>query len=111
MKNVSIYSMEVKRKRYIILFGLCIPLMIVVNHFTHEKLSNGYQFFLFFFSILSTVFVFDLIMLKAIKEDATQSPNPFYLMKYVGYTFLILFSSGPFIYLWSMRELIAQLKW
>lgn len=111
MKNTTAILMETKRKNFIYLFGLCLPLLFLTYRYTHEKHTDGYQFLLFFFSILPTIYVFDLILLNAIKEEALISRNPFYLMKYVVYAFLILFSLGPFVYLWSMREQLIQLKW
>lgn len=111
MKNTTAILMETKRKNFIYLFGLCLPLLFLTYRYTHEKHTDGYQFLLFFFSILPTIYVFDLILFNAIKEEALISRNPFYLMKYVVYAFLILFSLGPFVYLWSMREVLPQLRW
>lgn len=111
MKNTTTQSMETKRRNFIYLFGLCLPLLFLSYRYTHEKHTDGYQFLLFFFSILPTIYVFDLILLNAIKEEASTSSNPFNLNKYIVYTFLFLFSSGPFVYLWSMREQLIQLKW
>ncbi len=111
MKNTTATLMETKRKNFIYLFGLCLPLLFLAYRYTHEKHTDGYQFLLFFFSILPTIYVVDLILFNAIKEEGLISRNPFYLMKYVTYVFLALFSTGPLLYLWSMREVIAQLKW
>jgi hypothetical protein len=110
MKNTNTPNRN-DSKLYILLFGIAIPLLIAVNQLTSEKLTNGYHFLFFFLSILPMVYFFDLIMINTIKQEAKKGPNPFYLMKYVTYVFLALFSTGPLLYLWSMREVIAQLKW
>ena len=99
------------KKYYLLLFGLAIPLMIVVNKLTNQRNEIGLQFILFILSILPTIILFDIIMLMALKEDEKMAKNPFYLMKYVVYIFLILFSLSPLLYLWGMSDVIKGLKW
>lgn len=108
---MKILNNDSKRKIYLYLFGLAMPLMILVNQFSKQKNQNGYQFVFSFLSILPMIILFDIIMLNSIKEDAKNPSNPFYLMKYVVYFFLFLISVGPLLYLWSMRDVISQLKW
>jgi hypothetical protein len=111
MKMKHLFVSDATKKLYIFLFGLAIPLMIVVNKLTNQRNENGYHFILFFISILPTIILFDIIMLKTIKEDEKIPKNPFYLMKYVIYVFLLFFSFSPILYLWGMRDVIAHLKW
>ncbi len=111
MKTAHTLNHESKRKIYIYLFGLAIPLMFLAKQLTQQRNENGYQFLFFFLSIIPTIVLFDIIMLNAIKEDAKNPLNPFYLMKYVVYIFILLISSGPFLFLWGMWEVILNLKW
>ncbi len=111
MKMINTFDNNLKKKYFIFLFGLAIPLIIVVNKLTTQRNENGYQFILFFLSMLPTIILFDMIMLKAIEEDEKKPKNPFYLMKYVIYLFLLLFSFSPILYLWGSRDVIAHLKW
>jgi hypothetical protein len=111
MKNVQILLRNIDRRKIILILSFTMLLFIFINFQTKEKLESGYQFFLSFFSILINVLTFIFFMLVLIAQEERRKADPFYLFKYVTFTFLFILLIGPFLYLWSMREVILHLKW
>ena len=85
--------------------------MTVTHNYTKDKFKDGYQFLLSFSSILPIIFIFlkfQSLFLFDIKRYPTQLNNS---LKYVVYAMILIFASAPFLYLWSMRDVISHLKW
>jgi hypothetical protein len=111
MNKIQMQLKNVDRRKLIVILTFTIILSLLINFNTKDKLENGYQFFLSFFAIYLNVltFIFFMLVLKAQEEPKVK--NPFYLFNYVTYVFLIIFFLAPFLYLWSMGDVIMQLKW
>ena len=82
-----------------------------LNLQTKQKLENGYEFFLSFLSVLVNASTFIFFMLVVISQEERKPKDPFYLFRYVSYVFLFLLAIAPFIYLWSMQDVIMHLNW
>jgi Na+/alanine symporter len=85
--------------------------MTVTHNYTKDKFKDGYQFLLSFSSILPIIFIFlkfQSLFLFDIKRNPTQLNNS---LKYVVYAMILIFASAPFLYLWSIRDVISHLKW
>jgi len=111
MEKIQMYFKNIERRKLILLITFTMLLSLLINYNTKEKLENGYQFFLSFFSILLNVFSFIFFMLVLIAQEERKDKDPYYLFRYVTFTFLFILLIGPFLYLWSMREVILHLKW
>jgi hypothetical protein len=111
MKKIQMQLKTFERKKTFLLVAFTLVLSTVININTKEKLDNGYQFFLSFFGIYSNVLSFIFLMLVINAQEEPKGKNPFYLFKYVTYVFLIILFIAPFLYLWSMGDVIMQLKW
>jgi hypothetical protein len=128
MKKIEILLKTIEKKKVLFLVLFTISISSYINLLTKEKLENGYEFFLSFLSyvlyIYSCIFlmlVFNAQQVKKPKEpfrffssnfiEQRKSKDPFYLMRYISYLFLFLFAIAPFIYLWSMQDVIMQLNW
>ena len=111
MKKIQMQLKTVERKKVFLLVALSLVLSTVINITTKEKLENGYQFFLSFFGIYLNVLSFVFLMLVIDAQEEPKGKNPFYLFKYVTYLFLIILFIAPFLYLWSMGDIIMHLKW
>lgn len=111
MKKIQLYFKNIERRKLILLITFTIMLSLFINYNTKEKLENGYQFFLSFFSILLNVLSFIFFMLVLIAQEERKDKDPFHLFRYVTFTFLFILLMGPFLYLWSMRDIIMHLKW
>ena len=111
MKKIELLLKKIDRKVLQHLLTVSIIFSAFVNYATNNKLQNGFQFYISFFSILVNIYCFVLFMLVLIVQENRSPKDPFYLFRYVSYLFLILMFISPFIYLWSMREVIAHLQW
>jgi hypothetical protein len=128
MKKIEILLKTIDKKKVLLLVSFTMVFSSYVHLQTKEKLENGYEFFLSFLSnvlyIYSCIFlmlVFNAQQVKKPKEpfrffssnfiEQRKSKDPFYLMRYLGYLFLCLFVMFPFIYLWSMQDVIMHLNW
>ena len=128
MKKIEILLKTIEKKKVLLLVSFTMVFSSYVHLQTKEKLENGYEFFLSFLSnvlyIYSCIFlmlVFNAQQVKKPKEpfrffssnfiEQRKSKDPFYLMRYLGYLFLCLFVMFPFIYLWSMQDVIMHLNW
>lgn len=111
MKKIQMQLKTFERKKVFLLVTFSLVLSAVININTKEKLDNGYQFFLSFFGIYLNVLSFIFLMLVINAQEEPQGKNPFYLFKYVTYVFLFILFIAPFLYLWSMGDVIMQLKW
>ena len=128
MKKIEILLKTIDKKKVSFLLTLTVIFSSVINLLTKQKLENGYEFFLSFLSILLNISSLILFMLvqnaqveKKPKEpfrffssnfvEQRKSNDPFYLMRYLGYLFLCLLVMFPFIYLWSMQDVIMHLNW
>ena len=128
MKKIEILLKTIDKKKVSFLLTLTVIFSSVINLLTKQKLENGYEFFLSFLSILLNISSLILFMLvqnaqveKKPKEpfrffssnfiELRKSKDPFYLMRYLGYLFLCLLVMFPFIYLWSMQDVIMHLNW
>ena len=128
MKKIEILLKTIDKKKVSFLLTLTVIFSSVINLLTKQKLENGYEFFLSFLSILLNISSLILFMLvqnaqveKKPKEpfrffssnfvEQRKSKDPFYLMRYISYVLLFLFAIAPFIYLWSMQDVIMQLNW
>ena len=103
------HQIVVKKDLY---FTTCALFIMTATHnYTKDKFKDGYQFLLSFFSILPIIFIFlkfQSLFLFDIKRNPTQLNNS---LKYVVYVMILIFASAPFLYLWSMRDVISHLKW
>jgi hypothetical protein len=128
MKKIYLRLKTIEKKKVLLLVSFTMAFSSYVHLQTKEKLENGYEFFLSFFSILlnihSCIFLMLVFFVQEEKKpkipfrffssnfiEQRKSKDPFYLMKYLGYLFLCLLAMFPFIYLWSMQDVIIHLNW
>ena len=128
MKKIEILLKTIDKKKVSFLLTLTVIFSSVINLLTKQKLENGYEFFLSFLSIflnISSLILFMLVQNAQVEKkpkapfrffssnfiELRKSKDPFYLMRYLGYLFLCLLVMFPFIYLWSMQDVIMQLNW
>jgi hypothetical protein len=102
---------DIDRRKILLLITFTTLFFLFINYNTKDKLTNGYHFFLSFFSIVFNLYSFIFFMLVLIAQEERKPKDPFYLFRYVAYVFLLILFIGPFIYLWSMRDIIAHLSW
>ena len=76
-----------------------------------DMFENGYYFYFFFFSILPLIISSIIMFLQIVYQLEGPPRSPFYLLKYSFYFMILILSSAPFLYLWSMRDVISHLKW
>ena len=128
MKKIEILLKTIDKKKVSFLLTLTVIFSSVINLLTKQKLENGYEFFLSFLSILlniSSLILFMLVQNAQVEKkpkvpfrffssnfiEQRKSKDPFYLMRYLGYLLLTLLAIAPFIYLWSMQDVIMHLNW
>ena len=128
MKKIEILLKTIDKKKVSFLLTLTVIFSSVINLLTKQKLENGYEFFLSFLSILlniSSLILFMLVQNAQVEKkpkvpfrffssnfiEQRKSKDPFYLMRYLGYLLLTIFAIAPFIYLWSMQDVIMHLNW
>ncbi|MFA9206637.1 MAG: hypothetical protein ACEQR6_08180 [Burkholderiaceae bacterium] len=128
MKKIEILLKTIDKKKAQLLLSFSMVFSLIIHFHTKQKLENGYEFFLSFLSIFLNISCLILFMLvqnaqveKKPKEpfrffssnfvEQRKSKDPFHLFKYVSYVFLLLLAIAPFIYLWSMRDVIIHLNW
>ena len=128
MKKIEILLKTIEKKKVLFLVLFTISISSYINLLTKEKLENGYEFFLSFILILFKIYscIFLMLVFFAQEEkkpkipfrffssnfiEQRKSKDPFYLMRYLGYLFVILSALAPFIYLWSMQDVITHLNW
>lgn len=128
MKKIYLQLKKIDKKKVLLLVTFTMVFSSYVHLQTKEKLENGYEFFLSFFSILLKIYscIFLMLVFFAQEEKKPKVPfrffssnfieqrksnDPFYLMRYLGYLFLCLLVMFPFIYLWSMQDVIMHLNW
>ena len=128
MKKIEILLKTIDKKKVSFLLTLTVIFSSVINLLTKQKLENGYEFFLSFLSILlniSSLILFMVVQNAQVEKkpkvpfrffstnfvEQRKSKDPFYLMRYLGYLFLFLLAIAPFIYLWSMQDVIIHLNW
>jgi hypothetical protein len=128
MKKIYLQLKTIEKKKVLLLVSFTMAFSSYVHLQTKEKLENGYEFFLSFFSILLNIYSCIFLMLVFFVQEEKKpkvpfrffssnfveqriSKDPFYLMKYLGYLFLCLLAMFPFIYLWSMQDVIMHLNW
>ena len=128
MKKIEILLKTIDKKKVSFLLTLTVIFSSVINLLTKQKLENGYEFFLSFLSILlniSSLILFMVVQNAQVEKkpkvpfrffssnfiEQRKSNDPFYLMRYLGYLFLCLLVMFPFIYLWSMQDVIIHLNW
>ena len=111
MKRIKSFIINLDKKKLLTIQSLFLIFMIIVHYNTDQKLKNGYQFLLFFFSFLPLDLMLVIIMFKGIYELEGPPRDPFYLMKYPAYFMIIAIGSSLFLYLWGMRDVISHLKW
>jgi hypothetical protein len=111
MKKIQLQLKTIDKKKAQLLLSFSMVFSIIIHLQTKQKLENGYEFFLSFLSVLLNASTFIFFMLVVIVQEERKSKDPFYLMRYVSYVFLFLFAIAPFIYLWSMQDVIMHLNW
>ena len=128
MKKIEILLKTIDKKKVSFLLTLTVIFSSVINLLTKQKLENGYEFFLSFLSIflnISSLILFMLVQNAQVEKkpkepfrffssnfvEQRKSKDPFYLMRYISYVLLFLFAIAPFLYLWSMQDVIMQLNW
>jgi hypothetical protein len=128
MKKIEILLKTIDKKKVSFLLTLTVIFSSVINLLTKQKLENGYEFFLSFLSILlniSSLILFMHVQNAQVEKkpkvpfrffssnfiEQRKSKDPFYLMRYLGYLLLTIFAIAPFIYLWSMQDVIMHLNW
>ena len=111
MNKIQKPSLQIVSKKELYFTACALFIMTVTHNYTKDKFKDGYQFLLSFFSILPIIFIFlkiQCLFLLDIKRNPTQLNNS---IKYVVYAIILIFASAPFLYLWSMRDVISHLKW
>lgn len=98
MNQLEMLLKNIERRKLFLLLTFTIIFSLLINYQTKEKLESGYQFFLSFFSILLNVLTFIFFMLVLIAQEERRKSDPFYLFKYVTFTFLFILLIGPFLY-------------
>lgn len=111
MNKIKNYILGIDKKKLYLIQVLFILIMIATNYTTKQKFESGYQFFISFLSIVIVDLFIVVTTCRTIFELEGPPKNPFHLMKYPAYVMVVIFSLAPLLYLWSMRELITQLKW
>ena len=128
MKKIEALLKTINKKKVLLIVSFTMAFSSYVHLQTKEKLENGYEFFLSFFSIILNIYscIFLMLVFFAQEEkkpkipfrffssnfiEQRKSKDPFYLMRYLGYLLLTIFAIAPFIYLWSMQDVIMQLNW
>ena len=128
MKKIEGLLKKIDKKKVLLLVTFTMAFSSFVHLQTKEKLENGYEFFLSFLSILlniSSLILFMVVQNAQVEKkpkvpfrffssnfiEQRKSNDPFYLMRYLGYLFLCLLVMFPFIYLWSMQDVIMHLNW
>ena len=102
---------ELLQKKIIFLLPITIFISFLITKYTPEKFVDGLQFVFSFLSVLPMVFV-NLYLLNFFLQKLLSNPNKLNnSLKYVAYTMILIFALAPFLYLWSMRDVISQLKW
>jgi len=111
MNKIQKPSNQIVSHKELYFTAFAIFIMTITHTYTKDKFKDGYQFLLSFFSILPTIFIIlkiQSLILLDIKRNPTQLNNS---LKYVVYAMILIFFSAPFLYLWSMRDVISHLKW
>ena len=110
MKNLKNYIQNLDNK---ILFLIYVYAMISSTIATSSKykFENGYLFFFFFFSIILLYMIILILLFRLLYLLKGPPRHPFHLLKYSAYFMIIVIGSAPFLYLWSMRDVISHLKW
>ena len=128
MKKIEILLKTIEKKKVLFLVLFTISISSYINLLTKDKLENGYEFFLSFILVLFKIYSWIFLMLVFFAQEEKKpkipfrffssnfieqrkSKDPFYLMRYLGYLLLTLFAIAPFIYLWSMQDVIMHLNW
>ena len=111
MKKIQLQLKTIDKKKAQLLLSFSMVFSIIIHLQTKQKLENGYEFFLSFLSVLLNASTFIFFMLVVISQEERKPKDPFYLMRYISYLFLFLFAIAPFIYLWSMQDVIMHLNW
>ncbi len=111
MKKIQLQLKTIDKKKAQLLLSFSMVFSLIIHFHTKQKLENGYEFFLSFLSILLNASAFIFFMLVVISQEERKPKDPFYLMRYLGYLLLFLLAIAPFIYLWSMRDVIMHLNW
>ena len=111
MKKIEALLKTINKKKVLLIVSFTMAFSSYVHLQTKEKLENGYEFFLSFLSVLLNASTFIFFMLVVISQEERKPKDPFYLFRYVSYLFLLLLAIAPFIYLWSMQDVIMQLNW
>lgn len=111
MRQIKNYIINADKKKIHSLQFLFTSIMLVVHFYTKQKFESGYQFFISFLSILPVAIFMEVTLIRSVFELDSPPRNPFYLMKYPTYVMIMIFALAPFLYLWSMRDVISQLKW
>ena len=109
MKKLQLKTIDKKKALLLVTSSMVFSGFIHLQ--TKQKLENGYEFFLSFFSVLLNASAFIFYMLVVISQEERKPKDPFYLFRYVSYVFLFLLAIAPFIYLWSMQDVIMHLNW
>jgi hypothetical protein len=99
-----------KKTMYIIQLAFTI-IMLFVNYITTRKFEIGYQFSLSFISIIPIDILMILLMIRIQKEVENTSTRSIYLIKFFANLMILVFVIAPFLYLWSMSDVIKHLKW
>lgn len=111
MKKIQLQLKTIDKKKAQLLLSFSMVFSLIIHFHTKQKLENGYEFFLSFLSVLLNASTFIFFMLVVISQEEKKPKDPFYLFRYVSYVFLFLFAIAPFIYLWSMQDVIMHLNW
>ncbi len=111
MKLFKNYIINLDKKKLNLFQLLFTTIMIAIHFSTKQKFESGYQFFISFLSILPVAIFMVVTLIRSVFELDGPPRNPFYLMKYPTYFMIMIFASAPFLYLWSMRDVISHLKW
>ena len=110
MKNLKNYIQNLCFKTFFIFYVICMINVMFANSSKHI-FKIGYHFFYSFFSILPVYMLILVLLFRGIYNLEGPPRSPFHLLKYSFYFMILIVSSAPFLYLWSMRDVISQLKW
>ncbi len=111
MNKFKNYITNLDKKKLFLIQGFLLIIMSMSHFITEDKLTNGYQFLIFFFSLLPLDIILVINMLGAIYELEGPPRHPLHLVKYPAYFMIFIFASTPFMIIWFLRDVISHLKW
>ncbi len=111
MKTFRNKIKHLDNKKLFLFFVISMISWMNAYSFRKHMYDSGYFFVFFYFLILPLFIYFIIFMLRLVYQLEGPPRSPFHLLKYSFYFMILIVSSTPFLYLWSMRDVISHLKW